>query len=139
MATFLGDGKQKNSIPVLDGVRAIACLSIITFHMNLLARFYGIWNPALEPFLATYWDLVYPICYAIGYGLCMFALLHGAAWLKRPFEWTPLRWLGLISYTLSPNCTNCGRVSTCYNTRQDEATEQCRLDKTPSFTPKESN
>ena len=53
-----------------------------------------------EPFLATYWDLVYPICYAIGYGLCMFALLHGAAWLKRPFEWTPLRWLGLISYSL---------------------------------------
>ena len=45
---FLDDGKQKHSIPVLDGARAIACLAIITFHMNLLARFHGIWNPALQ-------------------------------------------------------------------------------------------
>ncbi|GCE19308.1 hypothetical protein KDK_31080 [Dictyobacter kobayashii] len=44
----MDDGKHKNSIPVLDGVRGIACLSIITFHMNLIARFNGIWTPALD-------------------------------------------------------------------------------------------
>ena len=40
------------------------------------------------------------ICYAISFGLCILALLTGPSWLKRPFEWAPLRWLGLISFSL---------------------------------------
>ncbi|GER88257.1 hypothetical protein KDW_24190 [Dictyobacter vulcani] len=48
ISIFLDDGKKKNAIPVLDGVRAIACLAIITFHMNLLARFSNMWNPPLD-------------------------------------------------------------------------------------------
>ncbi|WP_246039211.1 acyltransferase family protein [Dictyobacter alpinus] len=48
ISNFLDDGKKKNSIAVLDGVRAVACLAIIIFHMNLLARFSGIWNPPLQ-------------------------------------------------------------------------------------------
>lgn len=45
-------------------------------------------------------DLFLPIGYAIAYALCMFALLRGPAWLKRLFQWTLLRWLGLISYSV---------------------------------------
>src|SRR5260370_4619470 len=37
---------------------------------------------------------------SIGYGLCMYALLFGPRWLKRPFEWPILRWIGLISFSL---------------------------------------
>jgi len=38
--------------------------------------------------------------FPLGYGLCVLAVLFGPAELKRPFEWAPLRWVGLISYSL---------------------------------------
>ncbi|GAC1389850.1 MAG: hypothetical protein NVSMB38_05370 [Ktedonobacteraceae bacterium] len=38
--------------------------------------------------------------YSICYGLCMCALLYSAGWLKRPFEWPVLRWIGLFSFSL---------------------------------------
>ncbi len=37
--------KSKSQIPVLDGVRAVACLAVLSYHVNLLARSYGIWRP----------------------------------------------------------------------------------------------
>lgn len=43
-------------------------------------------------------DYIGELGYATGYGLCTFAILFGPAWLRRPFEWTPLRWIGLLSY-----------------------------------------
>jgi peptidoglycan/LPS O-acetylase OafA/YrhL len=38
--------------------------------------------------------------FGLGYGACILAILFGAGWLRKPFEWTPLRWIGLISYGL---------------------------------------
>jgi peptidoglycan/LPS O-acetylase OafA/YrhL len=38
--------------------------------------------------------------YAIGYGLCVFAILLGPALLKQIFEWRPLRRIGLLSFGL---------------------------------------
>ena len=38
--------------------------------------------------------------FATGFGLCILALLFGPSSFRRPLEWTPLRWLGLISYSL---------------------------------------
>ena len=40
------------------------------------------------------------IGFAVGYGLCLVALLFGPFELKRLFEWGPLRWVGGISYSL---------------------------------------
>ncbi len=37
---------------------------------------------------------------AIGYGACIAAILYGPAGLQRHFAWNPLRWIGLISYSL---------------------------------------
>ncbi|GHO75404.1 hypothetical protein KSD_31750 [Ktedonobacter sp. SOSP1-85] len=37
--------------------------------------------------------------YSSGFGLCLMAILFGPALLKRPFEWYPLRWMGMISYS----------------------------------------
>lgn len=37
---------------------------------------------------------------AIGFGLCIAAILYGPESLKRPFNWKLLRWVGLISYSL---------------------------------------
>ncbi len=38
--------------------------------------------------------------YALGFGLCVTALLFGPAGLKGWFEWKPLCWIGTISYSL---------------------------------------
>lgn len=46
------------------------------------------------------WDEWQGILYAISFGLCMFALLYAPTWLKRPFEWPAMRWIGLISFSL---------------------------------------
>jgi peptidoglycan/LPS O-acetylase OafA/YrhL len=55
--------------------------------------------PSLD-YLTPYYDYLGEIGFALGYGLCVAAVLFGFSWLKRPFEWSPLRWIGLISYGL---------------------------------------
>jgi peptidoglycan/LPS O-acetylase OafA/YrhL len=37
---------------------------------------------------------------ALGFGCCILAILFDGAALRRLFEWKPLRWIGLISYSL---------------------------------------
>src|SRR5260370_17317063 len=41
----LTGSKPDKQIPVLDGVRAVACLIVLLFHVNLFARHYNIWLP----------------------------------------------------------------------------------------------
>src|SRR5436309_540617 len=36
---------QKKYLAVLDGVRAIACLSVVAYHITLLAIHYHVWHP----------------------------------------------------------------------------------------------
>ena len=50
--------------------------------------------------LNPYFDWLNEMVIALGYGCCMAALLFGYSWLKRPFEWMPLCWIGFISYGL---------------------------------------
>ncbi len=50
--------------------------------------------------LNPYFDWLNEMVTALGYGSCMAALLFGYSWLKRPFEWMPLCWIGFISYGL---------------------------------------
>jgi peptidoglycan/LPS O-acetylase OafA/YrhL len=50
--------------------------------------------------LAPVYDYINEACLSLGFGLCVFAVVFGSANLKRLFEWTPLRWIGLISYSL---------------------------------------
>jgi len=47
-----------------------------------------------------YFDWLNEMVIALGYGFCMAALLFGYSWLKRPFEWLPLCWIGFVSYGL---------------------------------------
>ncbi len=60
-------------------------------------------QPAAWPFLngiMSYFNWLSDMVLAIGFGLCIAAILYGRESLKRPFAWKPLRWLGLISYSL---------------------------------------
>ncbi|HEY7417868.1 MAG TPA: acyltransferase, partial [Ktedonobacteraceae bacterium] len=52
------------------------------------------------PLFSRIYALAYELCLSIAFGLCMLALLFGSTWLRRPMEWTPLRWIGGISYSL---------------------------------------
>jgi peptidoglycan/LPS O-acetylase OafA/YrhL len=67
-------GKSKNYIRVLDGIRALACLAVLTFHLNNLSGTdnYPIWRPyhALGGILAS-------ILYFGDSGVILFFLLSG--------------------------------------------------------------
>ena len=55
--------------------------------------------PFLDP-IAVNFDLLGEIALSLGFGLCITALLFGPGELKALLEWRPLRWLGMISYSL---------------------------------------
>ncbi len=60
-------------------------------------------EPAAWPFLNGImldFDWLSEMVLAIGFGLCIAAILYGSESLKRPFAWQPLRRVGLISYSL---------------------------------------
>lgn len=59
--------------------------------LNGIARFQGWLN---------YFDWLNELGFAIGFGLCVMAILFGPVELQRPFAWNPLRWIGLISYSM---------------------------------------
>ena len=58
---------------------------ILTFLTSMVQRHWAEWQA---------------LAYALGYGLCMLALLYGSARLKRPFESSVLRWVASISFSL---------------------------------------
>jgi peptidoglycan/LPS O-acetylase OafA/YrhL len=60
--------------------------------LQYLSYAYGRWM--------NIWLIGRPFFIGLAYALCMFALLHGPKWLRNPFEWNPLRWLGATSYSL---------------------------------------
>ncbi|HEY0755712.1 MAG TPA: acyltransferase [Ktedonobacteraceae bacterium] len=53
----------------------------------------------LEPLMPVY-NWLSEMLLAWGYGLCIMAILFGPRQLQIPFAWLPLRWIGLISYSL---------------------------------------
>jgi peptidoglycan/LPS O-acetylase OafA/YrhL len=82
------------------GLIVIACANLWHYYVVYV---HGITLHYLDPYqkaLNYSKDVLNPISFALGYGLCLFSILHGPALLKKPFEWLPLRWIGLISYSL---------------------------------------
>ena len=90
-------------------VKALGRLSPWLFGGGLLVLYFmamwlfNMWYPhrfrALDGLTPLYSE-VSEICLAIGFGLCVTAILFGAAGLKRLFEVAALRWIGVISYSL---------------------------------------
>lgn len=77
-------------------------VGILLFIFMAMWRF-NISRPAAWPILGPltpYYGWLSEIGFSLGFGLCIFALLFGPAFLKRPLEWKPLRWIGLISFSL---------------------------------------
>jgi peptidoglycan/LPS O-acetylase OafA/YrhL len=55
--------------------------------------------PALSGLVRPY-SWLSELGFSVGFGCCILAILFDVAALRRCFEWTPLRWVGLISYSL---------------------------------------
>lgn len=88
------------SIPFfLMGLAILSFMTLWHFYMwyfNYTLHFFDPYRNLLIPA----WNEWQGIFYALGFGMCIFALLNGPSWLKRPFEWAPLRWIGFISFSL---------------------------------------
>ncbi len=59
--------------------------------------------PDIWPFFKSFFPYYLwwrEILLSLGFGSCVFAVLFGSKGLQRMFSWAPLRWLGLISYSL---------------------------------------
>lgn len=53
----------------------------------------------LKPFIGAH-SFLTEFGFALGFGLCLIAILFGPPGLKLVFEWQPLRWIGSISFSL---------------------------------------
>lgn len=72
LATLLEGTKQPSTIASLDGVRAVACLSVIVFHISLITtRDTVLWSPLNAP------ALISAIALAGDTGVTLFFLLSG--------------------------------------------------------------
>lgn len=72
MLSIIKENDQKNTIAVLDGVRAIACLSVVAFHISLITFSNHLWQPyPATDFLAT------AVAYQGGAGVTLFFVLSG--------------------------------------------------------------
>ncbi len=84
--------------PWLWGAGLLCLLAMILWSYN--QRFVNTWPLFNNPLLYKDYDLLSELCISLSFGLCVLALLFGSARLKWPFEWSPLRWIGMISYSL---------------------------------------
>jgi peptidoglycan/LPS O-acetylase OafA/YrhL len=75
----IDENKTKNKIPVLDGLRAIACLGVLSFHVSFIAGGRGIWTSLHDthdiPGMLAY--LAGTLAYAGYAGVILFFLLSG--------------------------------------------------------------
>jgi peptidoglycan/LPS O-acetylase OafA/YrhL len=84
--------------PWLWGTGLLGLLVMILWSYN--DSFVNTWPLFNNPILFKYYYLVSELCFSLSFGLCILALLFGSAQLKWLFEWSPLRWIGMISYSL---------------------------------------
>ncbi len=84
--------------PWFWGTGLLCLLALVLWSYNL--RFVNTWPLFSNPLFYTYAYLVIELFLSLAFGLCLLALLFGSSRLKRPFEWSPLRRVGMISYSL---------------------------------------
>ena len=94
-------GKFAIALHRLSPLYFIAGLSVLMMMALWLynVRYFNSW-PLFDRLSTPLYNDISEACLAGGFGLCIIAILLGPRWLRRPFEWSPLRWIGLISYSL---------------------------------------
>lgn len=93
------------------GLAILFCLSLCYFYfIDINPSNYGgrptsqvvftFLDPRIPGMIYPYWEEWQTLAYAVGFGLCLLALLYGSPRLKRPFESPILRWIASISFSL---------------------------------------
>ncbi|HLI09238.1 MAG TPA: acyltransferase [Ktedonobacteraceae bacterium] len=87
----------RRASPWLFGAGLVLLYFAAMWHFMHDYNYYG-WPfiNALLPYYNEFCDFTY----ALGFAACVAAILFGPLSLQRLFSWTPLRWIGLISYGL---------------------------------------
>lgn len=70
IAGWFDPGQQKSSISALDGVRALACLMVVEYHISIVMRGAHLWLPSDHPLLAA-------LAFAGVAGVTLFFVLSG--------------------------------------------------------------
>lgn len=84
--------------PWLWGFGLLSLFTMILWSYN--QRYANTWPLFNAPLLLKYYYLFSELGLSLSFGICILALLFGSLQLRKPFEWSPLRWLGMISYSL---------------------------------------
>ncbi len=82
------------------GILVISCANLWHYYVVYVHGITLHYLDSYQSILNSSKDVFNAMSFALGYGLCLFAILHGPSSLRKPFEWLPLRWIGLISYSL---------------------------------------
>jgi peptidoglycan/LPS O-acetylase OafA/YrhL len=84
--------------PWLWGAGLLCLLVMILWNYN---QYYETtWPFFTNAIFSAHYYLVNELGLSLSFGLCIFALLFGSTPLKRLLEWSPLRWIGVISFSL---------------------------------------
>ncbi|WP_461057485.1 acyltransferase family protein [Silanimonas algicola] len=75
------------------GLLGVAALLAIVATVPAVAALSGL--VAFQPDLNHRWFAFF----AVAWSALLLAVVHGPAWLRRPFEWPLLRWLGWVSFS----------------------------------------
>lgn len=85
-------------------VPALAIFAVLLYSYSAMRNYSMTWvyNWPYAPDLFKVWPWINEFTYALSYACGVLAILFSrpTGLLKRLFAWTPLRWLGLISYSL---------------------------------------
>jgi peptidoglycan/LPS O-acetylase OafA/YrhL len=101
----LNSPQKEQYLRRLHQVGPLLCvISVLCFAFaimrNYAEAYLHFWSFVPSFFLRFPW--ITEFTFAIGYSCFVLAVLfnRSGGWIKRIFEWTPLRWIGLISYSL---------------------------------------
>ncbi|WP_322480936.1 acyltransferase, partial [Thermogemmatispora sp.] len=54
LPTLMENDLRGNAIPMLDGVRALACLAVLVFHVNWTTYHQHLWQPLHQPLVSSF-------------------------------------------------------------------------------------
>lgn len=75
---------------------AVAVVASIALVLTIPTAWSLATGSELDPALNHRWFLFF----GLAWSALLLAVLHGPAWLRRPFAWTPMRWVGAVSFSL---------------------------------------
>jgi peptidoglycan/LPS O-acetylase OafA/YrhL len=81
------------------GLLGLSCLWMVAM-WSYNQQFANTWPLFNGTFFTDDVWLMSELVVSLSFGLCIFALLFGVSFIRRPLEWYPMRWVGTVSFSL---------------------------------------